>query len=77
MESLAGIYTKTLDSRDFRPVYQNKENFIYYQDSHWYIGRLGERRVRSKEIGKTLVPLINWERREEGCLFLKCQIRMS
>ena len=66
VENLAGIYIKTPHSRDFRPVYKNEESFIYYQDSYWYIGRLGERRVRSKETGKTLVPLINWQKRKEG-----------
>ena len=66
VENLAGIYIKTPHSRDFRPVYQNEESFIYYQDSYWYIGRLGERRVRSKETGGTLVPLINWQKRKEG-----------
>ena len=30
VNDLAGVYTKTNQERDFRPVYRNKENYIIY-----------------------------------------------
>ena len=31
VDSLAGTYSKTEENRNFRPVYRNKDNYIYYE----------------------------------------------
>ena len=33
---------------------------------HWYIGLLGEKKVRSKDTNLTVIPLIQWEQLNNG-----------
>ena len=33
---------------------------------HWYIGLMGERKVRSKDTDLTVIPLIQWQHLSSG-----------
>ena len=47
-------------------IFKHKYINLCIPAPHWYIGLLGEKKVRSKDTNLTVIPLIQWEHFNNG-----------